>query len=140
VLGLGVVGWAALSGARLPLRAGGALLGIIGAALIAVSAFASTEDSSYEAFEHYDSPREVAAAMAEGGIPCARLQARPVDRSGYFTALASCPVRADLAIDDGFDDATIRMWKDADARLDWQEAHGRRGRQRSCGADVARRV
>jgi hypothetical protein len=71
---------------------------------------------SFPDAQRYQSVGVVATRMLRTGIPCADV--RPLERtdSRYLAKKAECPIRAELAIDDGFDDATIAIWSDDDAR------------------------
>ena len=75
----------------------------------------------FEPREYFAGVRDVAAEMARRDIACARVIEARNDSSYFATALA-CPIPAELAIDDGFDDASIRTWASEDARDRWLDA------------------
>lgn len=58
--------------------------------------------------------------MARARIPCTELNILRSPGSPYLVRAASCPIKAELAINDGFDDAIIGMWVDDDAREEWR--------------------
>lgn len=73
---------------------------------------------SFESREYYAGVRDVAAEMARRDIACARAIGATID-SMYFASALECPIHAELAINDGFDDASIRSWASEDARDRW---------------------
>ncbi|MDQ4027651.1 MAG: hypothetical protein M3214_06310 [Actinomycetota bacterium] len=75
----------------------------------------------FEPGEYYAGVRDVAAEMERRDIACARAAGATLDSSYFGTAL-DCAIPAELAINDGFDDASIRTWTSEDARDRWLRA------------------
>lgn len=59
--------------------------------------------------------RDVVAEMERRDIACARALDTTI-HSSYFATALDCPIAAELAINDGFDDASVRTWASEDAR------------------------
>ncbi len=99
------------------------VVGVIGLAVAVPTTYVRADrvgELSFPDTERYESVGVVASHMEQAGIPCAEL--RPLERSDsrYVRRMAACPIEAELAIDDGFDDATIGMWIDDEALEQWR--------------------
>jgi hypothetical protein len=79
-----------------------------------------TQRPNFDRHEYYAGAEEVAAEMAQRDIGCRRTREATVESSAFAIAL-DCRIPAELAIDDGFDDASIRMWASEEARDRWLE-------------------
>jgi hypothetical protein len=91
----------------------------VGAAAAATHTWVTESQSlQFESHEYYAGAREVAAEMARRDIGCDRTTESMIE-SEYFASALKCPVPAELAINDGFDNASIRTWTSEEARDRW---------------------
>jgi hypothetical protein len=88
------------------------------AAAVTYSWVKESQRLRFQPREYYDGPRDVAAAMARRDIGCGRIIEATID-SEYFSTALDCQIPAELAINDGFDNASIRTWASEDARDRW---------------------
>jgi hypothetical protein len=126
VLVLGVAAWGILrttADRRRKLVYGGvAGVAVVATVLVTHTVVAASQRRHFDSHEFYADVKAVAAAMARKDIPCSKLTESSTVASRYFAVAANCAISAELAINDGFDDATIRVWVDEDARERWLEA------------------
>ena len=71
-----------------------------------------------QASERYSSPDAIADALA-GEVRCMNFERLPIDGDPNWRASATCGVRSEFGIPDGFDNVSIHVWKDDEARRRW---------------------
>jgi hypothetical protein len=98
-------------------------VGVVALAAVVPVTYARADrvgEQSFPESQRYESIEEVASRMAEAGMPCVELRRLDRSDSPYVAQSARCAIEAELAINDGFDDAIIGMWVDDDAREEWR--------------------
>jgi hypothetical protein len=86
---------------------------------VAATVLLTRSTTSPRPSEHYTSINTIAGALARGGVRCMNLEHLPVEGDRYWRASAGCGVRSEFGIPDGFDNVSIHVWKDDDARQRW---------------------
>ncbi len=96
---------------------------VAAAAIIVIAAVVTflikRERVPFRASEHYTSIDRIVGALGQAGIDCLHLQRNTSQESPYWRASATCDIRSEFGVPDGFDDVSIHLWKTEDARRDW---------------------